>query len=76
MSVTRQELESCARLLGHTETWSGTPVVNVEPGIVRAPEWQGWAKWMSKTHRQKRCPDCKKYMIWVPKTKKAKEAKP
>lgn len=35
-NITRAELEAGARLLGHTETWSGTPVVSVEPGIVRA----------------------------------------
>lgn len=29
--------------------------------------WHDWAKKMSKTHRQTKCPDCSKYVVWVPK---------
>jgi len=29
--------------------------------------WQEWAERMSKKHRQKRCPSCGRYQIWVPK---------
>ena len=29
--------------------------------------WHTWAKEMAKTHRQKRCPGCGLYQIWIPK---------
>lgn len=29
--------------------------------------WHEWAKQMSKTHRQKRCPNCGLYRVWAPK---------
>jgi hypothetical protein len=28
---------------------------------------QAWAEQMMKTHRQRRCPGCGLYKIWVPK---------
>lgn len=31
--------------------------------------WHEWAREMSKTHRQKRCPGCKLWVIWEPKEK-------
>lgn len=27
--------------------------------------WLAWAEQKQKTHRQVRCPDCKRYAIWV-----------
>jgi hypothetical protein len=30
-------------------------------------EWHEWAEKMSETHRQKKCPTCGLYAIWVPK---------
>lgn len=29
--------------------------------------WHTWAERKAKTHRQKRCPDCGLWAIWVPK---------
>jgi hypothetical protein len=29
--------------------------------------WHEWAEKMAKTHRQKRCPGCGLFVIWVPK---------
>ena len=30
-------------------------------------QWHHWAEEMSKTHRQRQCPGCKKFEIWEPK---------
>jgi hypothetical protein len=32
-------------------------------------EGHKWARDMSKTHNQTRCPDCNLWVIWKPKTK-------
>lgn len=38
---------------------------------VRAPReyttWLEWAEGMARTHRQKRCPVCGLWKLWVPK---------
>ena len=33
--------------------------------------WHEWAEKMSKTHRQVKCKGCNRFMIWIPKRKKA-----
>ena len=40
-------------------------------------EYMTWAEKMLKTHKQKLCPDCGLYLIWLLKTKpkKARETK-
>lgn len=30
-------------------------------------QWHAWAKTMSKTHKQRKCPGCDRYAIWEPK---------
>lgn len=30
-------------------------------------QWHEWAKRMSRTHRQRKCPGCGLYKIWEPK---------
>jgi hypothetical protein len=30
-------------------------------------QWHEWAERMSKTHKQKRCPACGLWSIWVPR---------
>jgi hypothetical protein len=30
-------------------------------------QWEPWARRMSKTHRQMKCPHCGLYTMWVPK---------
>lgn len=32
-------------------------------------QWHEWAKRMSKTHKQSRCPGCGLWKIWTPKTR-------
>lgn len=34
--------------------------------------WHDWAEYMSKTHRQIRCPGCGLLAIWVPDGRKGK----
>jgi hypothetical protein len=29
--------------------------------------WHAWAAKMSKTHKQRKCPDCGRFEIWEPK---------
>lgn len=40
-----------------------------------APEgylnWHAWAKTMSKTHKQRKCPGCDRFEIWEPKAVRA-----
>jgi hypothetical protein len=31
--------------------------------------WHGWAEDKSKTHKQKKCPECGRLAIWIPKLK-------
>ncbi len=33
-------------------------------------QWHSWAARMSKTHKQKRCPNCGLWAVWVPKEKR------
>lgn len=33
-------------------------------------EWHPWARRMSRTHKQKRCPGCNLLAIWEPKEPK------
>ena len=47
--------EDCADVAGHTEC----------PAEYIA--WHLWAEEMAKTHRQKQCPTCGLFAIWVPK---------
>lgn len=30
-------------------------------------QWHEWAEHKSRTHRQRRCPGCRLYKIWVPR---------
>jgi len=32
--------------------------------------WHGWAEDMSETHTQRKCPECGRYAIWIPKQKR------
>lgn len=34
--------------------------------------WHDWAEKMAETHRQKRCPVCRLWSIWVPKKVKTR----
>lgn len=34
--------------------------------------WHEWAEKKSKTHKQKRCPTCKLFAIWVPRERRVK----
>lgn len=51
----RDDSEVCADHANHTPSPDGYI------------EWHHWAKEMSKTHRQVKCPTCGLYAIWVPK---------
>lgn len=31
-------------------------------------QWHDWAERKSRTHEQRRCPDCGLWAVWVPKT--------
>jgi hypothetical protein len=33
----------------------------------RLLRWHNWAAQMAKTHRQRKCPTCGFYSVWVPK---------
>lgn len=33
-------------------------------------QWHAWAEKKAKTHRQKRCPTCGLFAVWVPKKKR------
>jgi len=35
--------------------------------------WFDWAKEKSKTHHQRRCPGCGRFVIWMPKAEAPKE---
>lgn len=37
--------------------------------------WHTWSDKMRRTHRQKRCPVCGLFVIWVAKKKKRKQQK-
>lgn len=30
-------------------------------------QWQAWAESMGKTHKQRKCTGCNRYVIWEPK---------
>lgn len=38
--------------------------------------WHAWARRMSKTHKQRRCPECGLFAIWVPRTRRLRAVKP
>lgn len=47
--------EECPRIELHTSCPSGYV------------QWHEWAERMEKTHKQKRCPSCGFWAIWVPR---------
>lgn len=34
-------------------------------------DWQCWAEWKARTHRQEQCPVCQLWAIWIPKEARA-----
>jgi len=38
--------------------------------------WHEWARIKSKTHKQRKCPDCGKFAIWYAKTPASPEKEP
>lgn len=52
MSLSKPERRPCAEVDQHTPAPEGYI------------EWHAWARRMSRTHKQVRCPGCKLFTIW------------
>jgi hypothetical protein len=55
--ITATEREACPNKAEHYP----------EPPGLSYTGWDEWARTMSKTHVQRRCPGCNLFVIWVPR---------
>ena len=70
---TEDDENICVLPFGHNgehQTWTGKKC-NHTPQPTTYLAWHAWAKRMSKTHKQRKCPHCGLWSIWIIDTKKS-----